>query len=145
MRSPWSGRDRCDLTPSQKAAAQVRFKSKIFCFEIDSRVLAEVIEVGSQPFSGPCSAYLVKMAKKIPIVVQTPEGRQLADHVFGFDDVDKHSFAIGQSPLVDQFGHESDSPYFPYEGGVEPDLLHPVYDHRPKRRHQTSAEVRTLP
>ena len=87
----------------------------------------------------------MKMAKKIPIVVQTAEGRQLADHVFGFDDVDKHSFAVGQSPLVDQFGHESDSPYFPYEGGVEPDLLHPVYDHRPKRRHQTSAEVRTLP
>jgi hypothetical protein len=41
------------------------------------------------------------MAKKIPIVVQSAGARQLADHVFGFDDVNEHSFAVGQSTLVD--------------------------------------------
>ena len=71
---------------------------------------------------------LVKMAKKIPIVVQPAGARQLADHVLGFDDVDEHSFAVGQSRLVDQFRHESDGTHFSYEGRIEADLLHAVHD-----------------
>jgi hypothetical protein len=43
-------------------AAQVPWGSKIFCFEIDGRLFAEMTEVSGEPFVGPISAYLVKMA-----------------------------------------------------------------------------------
>ena len=87
LRSPQSGEADVIWHPAKKKGANARFKLKILCFEIDGRFLPEVIEVGCQPFSGPRPAYLVKMAKKIPIVVQSAGAGQLADHVFGFDDV----------------------------------------------------------
>jgi hypothetical protein len=37
-------------------------KSKIFCFEIDGRLVAKVFEVGGEPFIGPRSTHLMKVA-----------------------------------------------------------------------------------